>query len=84
MKRVIGTCSECGGRVTLPTDWMSVDPPIPECESCGAVAASPGPVIKMRRRGIDTRPPHVRKYNRGPAIVWVGKPSDTKMYFGAG
>lgn len=45
---VIGTCSLCGGRVTLPFVWHSVVPPVPTCESCGAVKAE-GPVIEMRR-----------------------------------
>lgn len=48
MKRAIGKCSLCGGRVTVPTIWLGVIPPTPTCESCGAVAETPGPVIPMR------------------------------------
>ena len=49
MDRTVGTCSECGGRVTLPEAWMSTKPPIPSCEKCGATQAQPyGPVVKMR------------------------------------
>jgi hypothetical protein len=46
--QVIGTCSLCGGRVTVPTVWMGIVPPDPTCGSCGAVKASHGPVIEMQ------------------------------------
>jgi hypothetical protein len=46
----IGTCSICGGRVTVPKDWMCIFPPTPTCESCGAIAAEHGPVIPMNPR----------------------------------
>lgn len=45
---VVGTCSICGGRVTVPLVFWSVVPPVPTCESCGAVEASHGPVIPMQ------------------------------------
>jgi hypothetical protein len=45
---IIGTCSLCGGRVSVPSVYHSVIPPEPTCESCGAVRASHGPVIDMR------------------------------------
>lgn len=45
--RVIGTCSICGGAVTVPALWGGILPPQPTCASCGSVAASHGPVIKM-------------------------------------
>lgn len=35
---VIGRCSYCGGLVTVPSIWMSVVPPVPTCEACGATA----------------------------------------------
>ncbi len=48
MNRTIGTCSNCGGRVVVPTVWMSVVPPVPHCEKCGSSAAQPhGGVIEM-------------------------------------
>jgi len=48
MDRTVGTCSECGGRVTLPDVWMAIIPPIPTCKSCGATQKQPyGPIIKM-------------------------------------
>lgn len=34
--RVVGKCGRCGGRVVLPRVWMSVEPPVPTCEDCGA------------------------------------------------
>lgn len=44
----IGTCSICGGPVTMPDHWGGNRPPIPTCESCGAQAANPfGPTIPM-------------------------------------
>jgi hypothetical protein len=47
MDQTVGTCSLCGGRVTVPFAWMGVIPPTPKCASCGAHAASHGPVIPM-------------------------------------
>lgn len=35
----IGTCSQCGGVVSIPTVWYGVTRPVPSCESCGATAA---------------------------------------------
>jgi len=49
MKTTIGTCSICGGAVTVPSVWMGIIAPEPTCERCGAVAASHGPTIPMRR-----------------------------------
>lgn len=48
MNNVIGTCSICGGRVTVPTVWHGIIPPTPTCEYCGATAAAHGPVIPMQ------------------------------------
>lgn len=49
--KVVGTCSLCGGAVTLPVIWFGVIPPIPTCSSCGAVARqNNGPVIPMEPR----------------------------------
>lgn len=48
--RVIGKCSLCGGRVVVPSAWWSINPPVPTCEKCGAVADTPGPVIPMKPR----------------------------------
>lgn len=48
MERTVGTCSECGGRVTLPDSYMSVIPPVPTCQKCGARKKQPfGAVIQM-------------------------------------
>lgn len=47
--QIIGTCSLCGGPVTLPLIWGSVVPPTPTCAACGALPARGfGPVIDMR------------------------------------
>lgn len=46
--QTIGTCSLCGGRVAVPSVWMSSEPAIPQCQSCGASKKQPyGPVIEM-------------------------------------
>lgn len=48
MNKTIGNCSLCGGRVSLPEHWMSVNPPVPCCESCGArPKVQPDAVIEM-------------------------------------
>lgn len=50
-KQVVGSCSQCGGVVSVATVYMSVNPPVPHCEKCGACAAPPrGPVIEMTPR----------------------------------
>ncbi len=46
---VRGSCSRCGGRVTLPRNWMGINPPVATCVACGAAAASERlPVIPMQ------------------------------------
>lgn len=52
----VGTCSVCGGAVTVPSVWAGIIPPTPTCSSCGAVAAQHGPIIPM------LRPQPVREY----------------------
>lgn len=48
--RTIGTCSLCGGAVTVPDPWMGVTPPTPQCSRCHAVPVeSHGPVIPMHK-----------------------------------
>lgn len=47
--RVVGTCSLCGGAVTVPSVFWSIVPPIPTCSRCGATPSQPhGPVIEMQ------------------------------------
>jgi hypothetical protein len=44
----VGTCSICGGRVSVPDIWMGIYPPIPQCDSCHAMQTQPhGPVVPM-------------------------------------
>lgn len=44
----VGTCNQCGGRVSIPKLWMSVNPPTPTCEGCGSTLRNPhGPVLDM-------------------------------------
>jgi len=51
MNRTIGTCSICGGNVTLPNVWGGVVLPTPTCERCGATAKPPElPAIPMNPR----------------------------------
>lgn len=51
MDRVLGTCSLCGGPVTVPPAWYGMLPPVPTCADCGARPKQPhGPVIKMEPR----------------------------------
>lgn len=48
MEVTIGTCSNCGGRVTVPQLWSATVPPIPTCQGCGARKRQPhGEVIDM-------------------------------------
>lgn len=46
--RTLGTCSHCGGPVTVPYVWGGTIPPVPTCQICGAMKKNPyGPVIDM-------------------------------------
>ena len=66
---VIGTCSICGGAVTVPAAWSGVVPPVPTCASCGAIKKQPyGPVIK--------------KQPYGPVIDMVARKVGTRTIFG--
>lgn len=47
---ICGTCSICGGAVAVvvPTYYWSINPPTPQCKSCGAYAKKNfGPIIDM-------------------------------------
>lgn len=35
-KKIVGTCGNCGGNVTVPMVWHGIYPPKPSCDSCGA------------------------------------------------
>jgi len=60
--RTIGTCSICGGPVTVPFAWYSVVPPVPSCKRCGAIMKQPEmPVIPM-----EPRQPLTMGYITGP------------------
>lgn len=49
--RTVGTCSLCGGVVTVPDPWMGVTPPTPSCSRCHAVPVEAhGPVVQMQPR----------------------------------
>jgi len=48
----VGTCGNCGGAVTIPTIWGSVEPATPTCNRCGAEAAMHGPVLPMKRAPV--------------------------------
>lgn len=52
MDKVIGSCGNCGGDVTIPENWMSTAPAEPTCKSCGAKAKKKLPKIDM----VDSKP----------------------------
>lgn len=62
--RVIGRCSECGGTVSLPTVWHSVNRPTPKCEGCGATADPRYylPTIPMLPKSKDFQITDLREY----------------------
>ncbi len=72
---VIGTCSFCGGAVTVPTVWAGVIPPTPTCASCGAIKKqSYGPVIEIVTVTRSTPSPRA-SYTLGYNSIF---PSDSK------
>jgi hypothetical protein len=68
MYQVIGTCSLCGGRVSVGR-WGFVALPA-SCESCGAVAAMHGPVIPMVPRSAAVYVPVQVSPTVAPAAPW--------------
>lgn len=70
MQRIIGTCSECRGRVCLPDFYWSVIPPVPRCIDCGATVADYGPVIPMRPRSKEQSHPGWRYIGDCPEITF--------------
>lgn len=59
MKQVVGKCGECGGRVTVETVYLSIVPPVPQCESCGVYVDDTAhlPILPMhpRRKEVDSK-----------------------------
>ena len=41
MYRVIGTCSQCGGKVVIHDVWSGIFPPTPTCQRCHATVKPP-------------------------------------------
>ena len=57
-----GTCGNCGGRVSTPKVWYGINPPTPQCESCGAEPKNAhGPVLEMK-------PSPIREEFESPAL----------------
>lgn len=80
----VGTCSICGGRVTVPTFFHSIIPAVPTCEQCGAEAAQYGQVIPMKPapRQIFTTTTNVVVnanyfYPQGTDLLWMAHYSDS-------
>jgi hypothetical protein len=66
-KHLVGACSLCGGPVTVPAAWMSVLPPVPHCERCGATPKNGlGPIIDMEPRKLH---PHDKLRGWGAALA---------------
>ena len=64
MNKTIGTCSLCGGPVTIPDPWWGINPPTPSCEHCHAIPVQAhGPVLPMK--------PRTPTFERGPGCVGV-------------
>ena len=56
---VIGTCSLCGGPVTVPSAWGGILPPVGRCRGCGAEQKDPhGGTIEMVKKGERSRHGH--------------------------
>lgn len=52
-KQTVGTCGNCGGKVSVDTIYWSIVPPRPQCERCGSFAAEDyGPVIQMEPKPL--------------------------------
>lgn len=65
-RKTIGKCSICGGRVTVPTTSLSVIPPRPQCEQCGAYASKTAGLPSVPMEPMRIRPAPFRSYQRRP------------------
>ena len=45
----------------MPDHWLSIVPPVPTCDACGAVAKARGPTIPMERSDRPVRPSRKRE-----------------------
>jgi hypothetical protein len=52
---IIGTCSICGGTVSVPNAYLLTRPPVPRCDSCGASKKSDLPVVEMEGENPEKR-----------------------------
>jgi hypothetical protein len=64
--RPIGKCSQCGGIVSVPTYFHSVNRPLPTCERCGAVADETSNLPVIKTIGGTTTIPKPRGYYYQP------------------
>lgn len=66
MTKTVGTCSLCGGPVTVPTTWLGTEPPTPSCSRCGAVPKNAhGATIQMERPKIGESGQVLQQLNEG-------------------
>lgn len=71
-RKTIGKCSICGGAVTVPTTWMSVVPPRPQCEQCGAYASQTAGLPTVPMEPMKIRPQPFKVYQRRPSDApWI-------------
>lgn len=50
MDKIVGICGNCGGNVVLPDAYLSINPPVPRCNSCGAEAKRNLPIVEMQKK----------------------------------
>lgn len=62
----VGKCGACGGVVSVPCVFWSVNRPVPQCESCGRFADETArlPVMPMLPQGRQGPAPVVRPLRR--------------------
>lgn len=87
MNKQIGICGNCGGRVTVPENWMGMYPPTPKCESCGATPRSSeaermpmNPPIKTRDEIADHLIDKIRRAQ--PRSLRDGGTADVSRHLG--
>jgi len=55
--KIVGSCSICGGLVTIPNYLHSVTKPIPICQNCGATMKLPEiPMVPMKEKKFYSKP----------------------------
>lgn len=78
--RIIGTCGNCGGPVGVPTLWLGIYPPTPQCLSCHAIPKEAHGKVLPMQPSPDRGGGWVREERKGHlrSTTWASGPVDLR------